>query len=247
MALCRTDSGESHTHAVGHRADPVQPEAGLQLSEPMEANQAHHEWGKAESVDEGDRGGGVQGLVVDVSKTRGAGDVHDASAGAAGTNSLFDYGPGAGSPKVPPISKGARLVAAAVNFGLTAYATLTVACVKLLHCVQVPGVSSHSSVTTVVNRRFMHGTASCNYTGWQGGALAVVVLLAVGTVGVLGGAVLSRRSLASSEMEHGWRQSVRRGVRLALVDMYHGRDGRYCWETVLMLQRLVGASTVQRS
>ena len=32
-----------------------------------------------------------------------------------------------------------RVVAAAVNLGLTVYAGLTVACVKLLHCVHIPG------------------------------------------------------------------------------------------------------------
>jgi hypothetical protein len=239
----RTDSGDSHSYAMGLRADTVQ--AGQQLSVPVQAQagRVNQDPGEAEDVGVAGRLGGAQltaqGLEVDVRKRSGAGAVDDADAGA---HNPFNYDAGvAGSPKVPPISKRARLVAAAVNFGLTAYATLTVACVKLLHCVQVPGVPSHSSVTTVVSRRFIHGTASCDYTGWQGVALAVVVLLAVAMVGVFAGAVLSRRSPSAQEPEHGWRQSVRRGVRLALVDMYHGRHGRFCWETVLMLQRLVRA------
>ena len=34
-----------------------------------------------------------------------------------------------------------RRIGAVVNFGLTVYSTITIACMKLLHCVTIPGVA----------------------------------------------------------------------------------------------------------
>ncbi len=76
--------------------------------------------------------------------------------------------PAHGSESVPRRTK---LVTAAVNFGLTAYATLTVAAVKMLHCVWVPG-------TPLDQRRlFVRGSVVCSYSGWQAPYILLVALL----------------------------------------------------------------------
>jgi hypothetical protein len=70
-----------------------------------------------------------------------------------------------------PVPRRAKLVTAAVNFGLTAYATLTVAALKMLHCVWVPG-------TPLEERRlFVRASVVCNYSGWQVPYILLVAIL----------------------------------------------------------------------
>ena len=59
------------------------------------------------------------------------------------------------------ISSRGVLVSVAVNFLLTVYTTLTVACVRLLNCVHVPGTPSSET------RLFLRGTVTCDLSGWQ--------------------------------------------------------------------------------
>ncbi len=51
----------------------------------------------------------------------------------------------------------ARCIAAAANFGLTAYSTLTTCAVRMLHCVEVPGSLAHPL------RLFLQGSLECRY------------------------------------------------------------------------------------
>ncbi len=70
-----------------------------------------------------------------------------------------------------PVSRRAKLVTAAVNFGLTAYATLTVTALKMLHCVWVPGTPSKE------RRLFVQASVVCNYSGWQVPYILLVAIL----------------------------------------------------------------------
>lgn len=63
-----------------------------------------------------------------------------------------------------------RLVTAAVNFALTAYGTVTLALMRLLHCVHVPGSPGGQQ------RLYIAGSVVCEYGGWQ---LPLVVVLIV--------------------------------------------------------------------
>jgi hypothetical protein len=152
------------------------------------------------------------------------------------------------------LTQRARLVAAGVNFGLTAYATLTVAVVKLLHCVWVPGTPAHT------RHLFIRGTVACDYGGWQAPyfvALGVLVSVplalpwlaawsargedggegaegAEGPAGAEAGAVRGVEAAPSGQ----WMRDVRNGVRSALVASYSPRTP--WWESVLLVQRLVG-------
>ena len=64
----------------------------------------------------------------------------------------------------------ARAIGAAVNLLLSGYATLSLAVVKLLHCVAVPGTDPTSTWL------FINGDVACSYSGWQ---LPLVVVLAL--------------------------------------------------------------------
>jgi hypothetical protein len=68
----------------------------------------------------------------------------------------------------------ARYITAAVNFIVTAYSTVTVATIKMLHCVWVPGAPRDQQ------RLFVQGSVVCNYTGWQVVyVIGIAVLVAV--------------------------------------------------------------------
>jgi hypothetical protein len=136
---------------------------------------------------------------------------------------------------VSELTQRALLVSAAVNFGLTAYATLTVACVKMLHCVWVPGTPRSEL------RLFIRGSVVCDYGGWQAGLLVLVTLLAAAPLGVAWLAAWSRRGVGPSDVGSHLKRDVRLGLRRALVDSY--KKGAYFWEAVLMGQRLVRVVT----
>jgi hypothetical protein len=141
-----------------------------------------------------------------------------------------------------------KVVAAAVNFGLSAYATLTTAVFKLLHCVRVPGTPPHQ------RRLFIQGSVTCDYAGWQLPLVMVVVVLTATPLLLPWVAAWSRRKPrhtprdASKGGEGGRRgccagqvvADLRVGVRRALVETY--TPGLFWWEAVLMAQRLVRAS-----
>ena len=123
-------------------------------------------------------------------------------------------------------SRRAKLVTASVNFGLTAYATLTVAAIKMLHCVWVPG-------TPLTQRRlFVRASVVCSFSGWQAPYVLLVVLLVTVPALLPFAAAWSRKPGGTA-----WDQDVRVGVRRALVDCYHPKA--YWWEAALMAQRLV--------
>jgi hypothetical protein len=121
-----------------------------------------------------------------------------------------------------------RTVLATVNFGLTAYATLTVACVKALHCVSVPGTGPGSP-----RRLFIRGTVECHYQGWQAPIVVLGLLLCVLPLVVIYLAWWARQDTKPGSAPSHWRA----GVRRALILPY--QDRTYWWEGVLMLQRLV--------
>jgi hypothetical protein len=102
------------------------------------------------------------------------GDSNPATLGGDGARPPLSPGPGVGvigdAAPVAVMAPRARLVTAAANFFLTAYATITVACVKMLHCVRVPGTSAASRWL------FIRGTVRCNYGGWQLPYVAVAPL-----------------------------------------------------------------------
>jgi hypothetical protein len=79
-------------------------------------------------------------------------------------------GPDVGNGAEPPAR--VRYIIAAVNFVVTAYSTVTVATIKMLHCVRVPGP------TLDQRRLFVQGSAVCDYTGWR----AVYVIVMAGLV-----------------------------------------------------------------
>jgi hypothetical protein len=141
-----------------------------------------------------------------------------------------------------PLTHRAKLVTAAVNYGLTAYATLTVAAVKMLHCVWVPGTPPSE------RRLFVRGSRVCDYTGWQAPYVLLVALLAAVPLMLPLVALWSRRptrndiesmrQLREYDSPHDLRDDVRLGVKRALVDPYLSKA--FWWEAVLMTQRLVG-------
>lgn len=133
-----------------------------------------------------------------------------------------------------------RYLTAAVNFGVTAYATLTLATMRMLHCVRVPGTAPGS------RRLFIRGSVECDYTGWQLPYLGLLVVLVAVPLVLPFAAAWSRRegglySLNPLErgrgMRAGWREDVRLGVRQAIVDSYSPTT--YWWEAALMAQRLI--------
>jgi hypothetical protein len=75
------------------------------------------------------------------------------------------------------LSRRARLVGAAVNFGLTSYATLTVAALRMLHCVWVPGTAEGAT------RLFIRASLACDFRGWQAPIVGVVGLLLAVPIG----------------------------------------------------------------
>jgi hypothetical protein len=125
----------------------------------------------------------------------------------------------------------ARCFGAAANFCLTAYASFTIACVRMLHCVTVPG--AHSP------RLFIRGTVACDASGWQlPFAVVGAVLVAAPLLLPLAAAWASRPCVSSSGRPDSalW-VDVRMGVRRALVGAY--TPAHHWWEAVLMVQRLV--------
>jgi hypothetical protein len=87
--------------------------------------------------------------------------------------------------KLPPR---VRYLTAAVNFGVTAYSTVTVAVVRMLHCVWVPGTPLHQ------RRLFIRGSVVCDYTGWQVPYMVSLVVLVVVPVTLPLVAAWSRRA-----------------------------------------------------
>jgi hypothetical protein len=86
----------------------------------------------------------------------------------------------ASAPSACVVSDGKRLparvryIVAAVNFAATAYSTVTVATIKMLHCVWVPGSPLGQ------RRLFIRGSVVCDYVGWQVVyVLGIAVLVAV--------------------------------------------------------------------
>jgi hypothetical protein len=130
-----------------------------------------------------------------------------------------------------------------VNYGLTAYATLTVAAVKMLHCVWVPGTPAHQ------RRLFIQGDRVCDYRGWQAPYVLLVSILAAIPILLPLVAAWSRRptrkDIQSMQrlMQHvgppPLADDIRLGVKRALVDPYV--PAAFYWEAVLMTQRLVRA------
>ena len=98
------------------------------------------------------------------------------------------------------------------SFFFARYASLTVACVRMLHCVWVPGTPPSE------RRLFIRGTVVCDYTGWQLPFILLVLLL-VGTPLLL--PLLAAWSMRSPrEGEGSLKMDARAGVRRALVESY---------------------------
>lgn len=132
------------------------------------------------------------------------------------------------------LSHRARVVTAAANFLLTAYATLTVATIKMLHCVWVPGTPSHE------RRLFIRGTQVCDYTGWQLPYFLVLALLTAAPLLLPFVSIWSIQTRGAALHRAGpptFKDDLRRGLRRALVESYN--DNAPWWESVLMAQRLV--------
>jgi hypothetical protein len=96
-----------------------------------------------------------------------------AGASVGGSGGGRGVGGRLGAARPEPRTLRARLITAATNFSLTAYATLTVAVTKLLHCVWVPGTPLHT------RHLFIQGTTACAYTGWQAPYVIVLCVLVV--------------------------------------------------------------------
>ncbi len=135
-------------------------------------------------------------------------------------------------------SIGTRLTTAAVNFALTAYGSVTLGAMKLMHCVHVPGTPVDQQ------RLFIAGDVVCNFAGWQLPLVALLGLLAGVPLALPFVAAWSRAASTHGDVprassccacacRHG-----RVGVRRALVDAYSPRTP--WWEAVLLAQRLVG-------
>ncbi len=134
-------------------------------------------------------------------------------------------------------SFGSRLVTAAVNFGLSAYAAVSAASMRLLHCVHVPGSPPAE------RRLFIRGSVTCDYTGWQF-PLVLILAVLVATPIVLPMAAAWSVKKAGPRGSKFCGRSGRIGVRRALVDMYV--DRHFWWEAVMMAQRLVSGTSVVR-
>ncbi len=134
-------------------------------------------------------------------------------------------------------SRRARLTTAAVNYFLTACSTLTVAVVKMLHCVWVPGTPQGQ------RHLFIRATQLCAYGAWQLPYLLLLILLIAIVLVLPWVAAWSLRSpTASTAIAHSssWTlltADVRAGVRWALVESY--KPTAYWWEAALLGQRLV--------
>jgi hypothetical protein len=258
QAVCR-----AHGTGVSPRAMPPGPRQGKQ----GQGRQAS--WGPqvellvahAEEEEEADTGRGA-GTDRGADMGRGAGDYVALEDDGPGPSDLGGAGASLGPPSArsqpgaPPRTLRARLITAAVNFSLTAYATLAVAATKMLHCVWVPGTPPAS------RRLFIRGTLECGYGGWQAPYVIVLGVLAAvplclplvarwargtgdGARGVRDGAldggccqVWGRGSRGPPQPPSQLLLDVRDGVRRALVDAY-SKEWPW-WESVLMVQRLVG-------
>jgi hypothetical protein len=162
------------------------------------------------------------------------------STGVAPSDDVVDEGisllPTTPSPAVPcmetprgSLSKRARLMAAAVNTTLTMSSTLTVASVKLLRCVHVPGTPAGEQ------RLFLQADTECQFGGWQ---LPFLVLLAVLlSLPVLLPFFARWAERAPPSPGVGWVADLRVGARRALVEVYS--PSTPWWEAVLLVQRLV--------
>jgi hypothetical protein len=160
------------------------------------------------------------------------------------------------------VSRRTKIVTAAANFGLTAYSSLIITTVKMLHCVETPNPLSATSS----QRLFIRGTWECNLVGWQAPFVILLILLGVAPLVLARVAAWSRRPCGQSLPGTGvleqpdsfagyhpvgptpatqagyelWcrvSHDARLGVRQALVESYV--DERYWWESALMGQRLV--------
>ncbi len=102
--------------------------------------------------------------------------MHSLNVLSSGTSSSWAPAPMGGSS---PASVGtllpprARCITAAVNFGVTAYSTVTVATINMLHCVWVPGTPPHHWQ----RRLFIRGSVVCDYSGWQAPHVVVLAVL----------------------------------------------------------------------
>jgi hypothetical protein len=89
------------------------------------------------------------------------------------------------------LSPRVRYITAAVNFCVTAYSTVTVATIKMVHCVRIPGTPPHE------RRLFIRGSVVCDYSGWQLPYMVVLAALLVVPVMLPLVAAWSRRTPAS--------------------------------------------------
>lgn len=142
----------------------------------------------------------------------------------------------------------ARLVCAAVNFSVSMYATVTLAVMKLLHCVSVPGAPAGTTWL------FIDATRQCSYFGWQAPLLVALALMCAMPLalawlarwamtgrwrwGAHTEALLSSQS--STPRNPNFLTDTRWGVHRALCGPY--LPTLYFWESVLMAQRLVLAA-----
>jgi hypothetical protein len=165
-----------------------------------------------------------------------------ASAPRASSAFGLESGPAESTPVPDPLSLRARYIAAAVNFGLTMYANVTLGVIKMMHCVWVPGTPRHT------RHLFIRATQQCDYSGWQLPYAAVLVGLVLAPVALVIAALWSRgrlpEHLVTLEQGQPSRLSAlasdfRLGLRRAAVDCYVQQ--RPWWEAVLVLQRLVSA------
>lgn len=133
----------------------------------------------------------------------------------------------------------ARLVCAGVNFGVSLYTTLTLAMMKLLHCVPLPGTAPGTSWL------FLDGTRACAYGGWQGGLVVVLVVLCAAPL------ALPRLSQWASPRPSASAHSTATSMSPLLRDLRWGVHRALCapysttlhyWEGVLMVQRAVLAA-----
>jgi hypothetical protein len=109
----------------------------------------------------------------DATSGPGPSRMHSLNVLSRGNSAIAASGADTASPasdgtQLPPR---ARYVTAVINFGVTAYSTVTVATIKMLHCVWVPGTPPHQ------RRLFIRGTVVCDYTGWQAPHMAVLAAL----------------------------------------------------------------------
>ena len=121
----------------------------------------------------------------------------------------------------------ARVIAAAVNFSLTVYSTLTIAVVQLLRCVRVPGADPTLRFLFIQGSVLCQGSVQLAFYG----CLVILVVLPFSLP-----ALASWACRGNSGRERSLVRDLRSGVRRALSSAY--RDGGGWWESVLMLHRL---------